>query len=134
VFVWDYTNTIGDRIRNNSDAAVTMMLEAFNDSLANIESCLDQLPVNDPYPLLTALVEKYGQKLSGIWDFDTPQDITTGDIGYMAGTTTNPKFIRLGNVAAEISGASIDERPFEATQYRPKEGDWSEEIVDGVVR
>jgi hypothetical protein len=111
-----------------------MMLDAFMESLSRMEACLDEMEDEDGSPLLTALVKTFGQKLSGIWDFDSPQNIATGDIGYMAGTITKPRFERLGNVLNEIPSVKTVERPFLPIQYRPWDHLWSEDVVDGVVR
>ncbi|KAF8479827.1 hypothetical protein JB92DRAFT_1784401 [Gautieria morchelliformis] len=134
IFAWDYSNTIGDQIRKTSTAAVTMMLVAFMESLSRMEACLDEIDNEDRNPLLTVLVKIFGQKLSGIWDFDSPQNIATGDIGYMAGTITKPRFERLGNILNEIPSVTTVERLFLPIQYRPQDDFWSEDVVDGVVR
>lgn len=110
------------------------MLDAFSDSLSKMETCLDEMDGDDENPLLTALVKTFGQKLSGIWDFDSPQNIATGDVGYMTGTPTKPRFVRLGNILNEIPGVRTDERPYQSIQYRPSNELWSEDVVEGVVR
>ncbi|KAF8577663.1 hypothetical protein K439DRAFT_1639526 [Ramaria rubella] len=134
IFAWDFANTVGDRIRNTSNAAVTTMLGAFLQSISQVEMHLDNVNEDDSNPLLTAMVEVFGRKLSGIWDLDVPQDIATGDIGYMAGSPTDPQFVRLGNVLNEIGDVRVDERPFQTIQYRPSPEFWSEDLFDGFVR